>query len=136
MRRVVGAEAASQPGVVSCWLAPLLGVTNHSTVTDCPPAVIAVTVVPRPLRQPHLLPVGVCQLGAERMFIGGIEMVARSEGSSGGAGSAAAGPAEKWRRVRVAPGVELHPRENLAKPKPGELKDLLARLETALRQGS
>ena len=67
----------------------------------------------------------------ERMFIGGIEMVARSEGRSGGASRS---PAEKWRRVQVSPGVELHLLEDLAKPKPGELKDLLGRFETALRQ--
>jgi hypothetical protein len=70
------------------------------------------------------------------MFIGGIEMVARSEGSSGGAASLspAPGAAETWRRVRVAPGVELHLREDLAKPKPAEMKKLVERLERALRQ--
>lgn len=65
----------------------------------------------------------------ERMFIGGIEMVARAEGSSVGAGSA-----ERWRRVRVAPGVELHLRDDLPKPKPAELKKLVERLERALRR--
>jgi DNA-binding transcriptional MerR regulator len=64
-----------------------------------------------------------------RMFIGGIEMVARSDGSSVGAGSA-----ETWRRVRVAPGVELHLRDDLPKPKPAEMKKLVERLERALRR--
>jgi DNA-binding transcriptional MerR regulator len=70
----------------------------------------------------------------ERMFLGGVEMVARAEGSSGGAGSAAPGPAEMWRRVGVSPGVELHIRSDLPKPKPAELKKLVGRLETALRR--
>jgi DNA-binding transcriptional MerR regulator len=64
-----------------------------------------------------------------RMFIGGIEMVARAGGNSGGADSA-----ETWRRVRVAPGVELHLRDDLPKPKPAELKKLVGRLERALRR--
>jgi hypothetical protein len=62
------------------------------------------------------------------MFIGGIEMVARSDGGSVGANSA-----ETW-RVRVAPGVELHLRDDLPKPKPAELKKLVAGLERALRR--
>jgi hypothetical protein len=64
-----------------------------------------------------------------RMFTSGIEMVARSEGSRCGADSA-----ETWRRVRVAPGVELHLRGDLPKPKPAELKQLIERLERALRR--
>ncbi len=70
----------------------------------------------------------------ERMFIGGIEMVARSEGSQGGAGSTAAAAAETWRRVQVSPGVELHLRGDLPKPRPAELKKLVERLERALRR--
>jgi hypothetical protein len=70
----------------------------------------------------------------ERMFIGGIEMVARLEGSRCGADSAAAELAETWRRVRVAPGVELHLRDDLPNPKPAELKQLIERLERALRR--
>ena len=69
-----------------------------------------------------------------RMFLGGIEMVARAEGSQGGAGSTAAAAAETWRRVRVSPGVELHLRDDLPKPKPRELKQLVERLERALRR--
>jgi hypothetical protein len=66
-----------------------------------------------------------------RMFIGGIEMVARAEGSRGASASV---PVETWRRVRVAPGVELHLRDDLPKPKPAELKQLIERLERSLRR--
>jgi hypothetical protein len=71
-----------------------------------------------------------------RMFLGGIEMVARSEGSDGVEPSATLQPAETWRRVRVAPGVELHLREDMAKPKPAEMKKLVEHLERALRRRS
>ena len=40
-----------------------------------------------------------------------------------------------WQRMPVAPGIELHLREDLPKLKPGELQKLLAALETALRRG-
>jgi DNA-binding transcriptional MerR regulator len=66
----------------------------------------------------------------KRMFIGGIEMVARAEGNDGASRS----PAETWRRVQVAPGIELHLRGDLPKPKPAELKKLVERLERALRR--
>ena len=65
------------------------------------------------------------------MFIGGIEMVARPGGSRDASASV---PIETWRRVQVAPGVELHLRGDLPKPKPAELKKLVGRLETALRR--
>jgi hypothetical protein len=67
------------------------------------------------------------------MFIGGIEMVARPGGSRDASASASV-PIETWRRVQVAPGVELHLRGDLPKPKPAELKKLMGRLETALRR--
>ena len=41
---------------------------------------------------------------------------------------------ESWKRIRVTPGVELHLRHDLPKPRPAELKKLLAHLETALRK--
>ncbi len=41
---------------------------------------------------------------------------------------------ERWKRIRVTPGVELHLRGDLPKPRPAELKKLLAHLETALRK--
>ena len=45
----------------------------------------------------------------------------------------APGVAETWKRVVVVPGVELHLRGDLPKPKPGEVEALLVKLETALR---
>ncbi|MFT4548482.1 MAG: hypothetical protein ACI9UA_005288 [Pseudoalteromonas tetraodonis] len=68
------------------------------------------------------------------MFIGGIEMVARSEGSDGAEPSATLQPVETWRRVQVSPGVELHLRPDLPKLRPAELKKLVERLERALRR--
>lgn len=41
---------------------------------------------------------------------------------------------EIWRRVAVVPGLELHIRADLSKPRPQEMNDLLTRLETALRR--
>jgi DNA-binding transcriptional MerR regulator len=71
----------------------------------------------------------------EQMFLGGIEMVARADGGEGGSAvaSAAPGTVEAWKRVRVASGVELHVRNDLPKLGVAELKELIARLETALR---
>ena len=43
--------------------------------------------------------------------------------------------AEHWKRVVVVPGVELHLRGDLPKPKPKEVAELLVKLETALRKG-
>ena len=73
----------------------------------------------------------------ERMFLGGVEMVGRAEGDEGMSerDSPAPGVAETWRRVGVAPGVELHLRGALPKPKPEELRRLVARVERALRRG-
>lgn len=68
------------------------------------------------------------------MLLEGVEIVAKAEGSSVGAGSAVAEAAETWRRVGVVPGVELHLRDDLPKPKPRELKQLVERLEMALRR--
>ena len=69
----------------------------------------------------------------ERMFLGGIEMVAREGGDRNVRESPASGRAETWRRVRVIPGVELHLRNDLSALGKAELKELLARLESALR---
>ena len=68
----------------------------------------------------------------KRMLFEGVEMVARQ---SGAVEVEESGEVESWKRVRVSPGVELHLRGNLPKPKRGELKELLAALETALRTG-
>jgi len=63
----------------------------------------------------------------------GVEMVARD----GGAGSGAMpGGAETWRRVQVAPGIELHLRDDRPKLKSAELKSVLAQVETGLRRRS
>jgi DNA-binding transcriptional MerR regulator len=73
----------------------------------------------------------------ERMFLGGIEMVAKAEVGAGALASrsSAPGPAETWKRVQVAPGVELHLREGMPKRKAADLKDLMERIEKALRRG-
>jgi DNA-binding transcriptional MerR regulator len=72
----------------------------------------------------------------ERMFLGGIEMVAKADGEQSGSASALPAPAtvEAWTRVRMAPGVELHLRHDIAKLRGAALKDLLERLEIVLRQ--
>ena len=71
---------------------------------------------------------------ATRMFLGGIEMVARAGEEQHAQGSPAPGTVETWRRVQVKPGVELHVRNDLAKLRAAELKELLAGLESALRR--
>jgi DNA-binding transcriptional MerR regulator len=68
----------------------------------------------------------------ERMFLDGTEMVARADGRESGS-AVAPGTVETWRRVQVVPGVELHLRNDLKMLGVAELKELLARLETALR---
>ena len=72
----------------------------------------------------------------ERMFLGGIEMVAREDGEQSGQASRlpAQRIVETWRRVQVVPGLELHLRHDIAKLRGAALKDLLDRLEVALRQ--
>ena len=49
--------------------------------------------------------------------------------------ASALGKVETWKRVQVAPGVELHLRGDRKRLTPAELKQLLKRLETALRRG-
>jgi hypothetical protein len=39
-----------------------------------------------------------------------------------------------WKCVRVSPGIDLHMSCDLPKPKPGEVKRLLEKLEAALRR--
>ena len=72
----------------------------------------------------------------ERMFLGGIEMVAKEEGrgSALAAGSLPPAATETWKRVWVAPGVELHLRDGLKKLGAADLKNMLGALEKALRQ--
>ena len=76
----------------------------------------------------------------ERMLLGGVEIVARVGGGGGGSDGdgedhgSAAGPVERWNRVRVMPGVELHLNADLPRPKPAELRRLMELLEKALRR--
>lgn len=69
----------------------------------------------------------------KQLLFQGIEIVARPSHSSA---SLVATPqaAEAWKRIGVVPGVELHLRGDLPKPKPAELKQWLSLLETALRK--
>jgi len=69
----------------------------------------------------------------ERMFLGGTEMVFRAGENRNAQEPSASGKVEAWRRVQVIPGVELHVRNDLPKLCVAELKELLARIETALR---
>ena len=41
---------------------------------------------------------------------------------------------ETWRRVTVAPGIELHLGAELPKSRAGEMEELLVRLERVLRK--
>lgn len=68
----------------------------------------------------------------QQLLFKGIEIVARREKSGGDSTASAAG--EVWKRIGVTPGVELHLRGDLPKPKSAELKQLIALLETALRK--
>ncbi len=69
----------------------------------------------------------------KQLLFEGIEIIARPSKSSG---VSATGPqaAEAWKRIVVVPGVELHLRGDLPKPKPAELKQWISLLETALRK--
>ncbi len=69
----------------------------------------------------------------KRLLFDGIEIVARQSDAAGGSSSTSA-TAEPWKRIGIAPGIELHLRGDLRKPKPAELKQWLALLETALRK--
>jgi hypothetical protein len=71
----------------------------------------------------------------ERMFLGGIEMVAKDEGSGGAyaSGSLAPGATETWKRVWVASGVEPHLRDDLPRLRQAELRQLLERVQIVLK---
>jgi DNA-binding transcriptional MerR regulator len=69
-----------------------------------------------------------------QMLIEKIEMVTRVAVGEGVSGDAPC-VAETWKRVVVVPGVELHLRGDLPKPRPREMEELLGKLETALRKG-
>lgn len=69
----------------------------------------------------------------KRLLFDGIEVVARQSAGTTGAATDQE-HAESWKRIVVAPGIELHLRCDLPKPKPAELTQWLALLETALRK--
>ncbi len=70
------------------------------------------------------------------MFLQGVEFVARPGAAERAAESARATTsvrAETWKRIEVVPGVELHIRGGLPKRSEKEVRELLSRLERALR---
>ena len=74
----------------------------------------------------------------EEMLRGGVEMVARS-GDAGGIqpmwhenGAAAPGVEERWNRIGIAPGVELHMLAGMRKMEAEDLRHILERIEAAL----
>jgi DNA-binding transcriptional MerR regulator len=69
----------------------------------------------------------------KRLLFDGIEVVARKQ-AAGSATATDPEHGESWKRIVVAPGIELHLRGDLPKPKPAELTQWLALLETALRK--
>jgi DNA-binding transcriptional MerR regulator len=73
----------------------------------------------------------------KRMFLGGIQMVAKPEENHGAKAAESLAPkaAEIWKRIEVAPGIELNVRNDMSKPKPAELKKIMERCEWALRGG-
>ncbi len=73
------------------------------------------------------------------MFLYGVEFVARTGDSAPAAAQAPAflsaiRPAEKWNRVQISPGVELHLSSELPRFQPTELQRLLELVELALRE--
>lgn len=66
----------------------------------------------------------------KRLLFEGIEVVARHSEATRQSRSA---DVDTWKRISVVPGIELHVRADLAKPRPSEMNKWLARLEAALR---
>ena len=56
-----------------------------------------------------------------------LEVVAREAGAEPSSMTAPGEP-EVWKRIRLAPGVDLHLRDGLPKLKPGEVKKVLSLL--------
>jgi len=69
----------------------------------------------------------------EQMFLGGTEIVFRAGEDRNAQESPASGTVEAWRRVQVVPGVELHVRSDLPRLRQAEMRQLLERVEIALR---
>ena len=67
----------------------------------------------------------------KRLLFEGIEVVPRHAEATRQPQSA---EAVTWNRISVVPGVELHIRADLARPRPREVNEWLARLEAALRK--
>jgi DNA-binding transcriptional MerR regulator len=74
----------------------------------------------------------------ERMFRGGVEIMARPGGDSAGENTPGAGSdlMEVWNRVRLAPGLELHVSSKLPGFKRMDRRRLIARLKEILRSQS
>ena len=71
------------------------------------------------------------------MLLDGVEFFVRAGAGEKGrevVASLAPGLAEAWKRIQVAPGVELHIRAGLPKRRPGALKQTVELLERALRK--
>jgi hypothetical protein len=78
---------------------------------------------------------GRCTAETKRMLFEGIEISARPVGGKAVLTKAIeAGPFGIWKRIPVLTGIELHVRQDLPKPKPAELRRIIAALETALRK--
>lgn len=68
----------------------------------------------------------------KNLLLQGIEVVAANAPPSADTPPRCA--EETWRRMAIAPGIELHLRGDLPKPKTSELSEILARIETTLRK--
>jgi hypothetical protein len=70
----------------------------------------------------------------ERMLLGGVELTSRTGSDDGEADTSRPGSLEAWSRVRVIPGVEIHLSSELPRLRPGDLKQLVERMELVLRK--
>jgi DNA-binding transcriptional MerR regulator len=69
----------------------------------------------------------------KQLLFEGIEIVARKSSPVSGTSTAVA-DGETWKRIGVVPGIELHLRGDMPKPKPAALQQIIDLLETALRK--
>ena len=74
--------------------------------------------------------------GLQCMFLAGVEFKAKQQDQNGERlpPQPTSKLVEKWERVLVATGVELHLRTDLARLKPTELRQLMDAMEKALRK--
>ncbi|MGB6220927.1 hypothetical protein [Haloferula sp.] len=71
----------------------------------------------------------------KRMLLGGVEFVARSEGTKAHdpvTATAAFDTERRWVRTLLAPGLEVHIRDDLPRLKPAELRQVLVKLKAEL----